>query len=76
MDNAVFGGISTGTLSAAAFVSNASGNAEDASDRIIYEADTGKLYFDRDGTGSAAARVHFATVSSNLSLTHTDFVVF
>jgi len=75
IDNAVFAGLATGTLKASAFVANASGNAADASDRIIYESDTGKLFFDKDGTGSAA-KVQFATLDKNLALTHADFIVF
>ncbi len=75
LENAVFTGLAAGTLSGAAFVRNASGNAVDASDRIIYETDTGKLFFDRDGTG-ATAKVHFATIGKNLTLTSADFVVF
>ena len=75
IDNAVFTGLSGGALKAVAFAKNTSGNAADASDRIIYESDTGKLYFDRDGTGSAA-KVHFATLNKNLALTNADFIVF
>jgi Ca2+-binding RTX toxin-like protein len=75
IDNAVFSGLSAGALAGSAFVRNSTGNAADASDRIIYESDTGKLYFDRDGTGSAA-KVHFATISTGLSLTQADFFVF
>jgi Ca2+-binding RTX toxin-like protein len=74
LENAVFTGLANGTLAAGAFVKNTSGNAADGSDRIIYETDTGKLYFDRDGTGSAA-KVHFATLSTNLTLTQADFIV-
>ena len=62
-------------MAAGAFVKNTSGNAADSSDRIIYESDTGRLYFDRDGTG-LAAKVHFATLDMNLGLTHADFFVF
>jgi serralysin len=74
IDNAAFAGLATGTLAAGAFVRNTSGNAQDASDRIIYESDTGKLYFDRDGIGWSA-KVHFATLSTNLTLTQADFIV-
>ena len=74
IDNAVFTGLSTGTLAAAAFVSNTTGNAGDASDRIIYETDTGNLYFDADGTG-AGAKVLFAKLDPGLALTNADFVV-
>ncbi len=75
LDNADFIGLAGGTLNAAAFVRNTSGNAADASDRIIYESDTGRLFFDSDGTGSAA-KVHVATVGKSLALTHADFVIF
>ena len=75
IDNAFFTGLTTGTLSAAAFASNSTGLAGDASDRIIYESDTGKLFFDADGTGSAAG-VLFAQVSAGLVLTNADFLVF
>jgi Ca2+-binding RTX toxin-like protein len=75
LDDAIFKGLSGGTLAASAFASNTSGNAADASDRIIYESDTGKIYFDSDGTGSAA-KVQFATLDKNLGLTHADFIVF
>ena len=74
LENAVFTGLAAGRLSASAFVKNTSGNAADASDRIIYESDTGKLFFDRDGTG-AAAKVHFATIGTGLALTNADFFV-
>ncbi len=75
LENAVFTGLAGGTLAATAFVRNMSGNAADASDRIIYESDTGNLYFDPDGTG-AAAKIQFATLSPNLNLTNADLFVF
>ena len=75
LDDAIFTVLPTGTLKSNAFVKNTSGNAADASDRIIYESDTGKVYYDRDGTG-AAAKVHFATLGKNLALTSADFIVF
>ncbi len=74
LENAIFTALTAGTLTAAAFVRNMSGDASDASDRIIYEYDTGNLYYDRDGTG-AAARVHFATIATSLAVTSADFFV-
>ncbi len=75
LENAIFTGLATGTLAASAFVANTSGKAADASDRIIYETDTGRLFFDMDGTG-ATAKIHFATLASGLALTNADFVAF
>ncbi|MGP3699761.1 calcium-binding protein, partial [Rhodobacter sp. NSM] len=75
LENAVFTRLAAGTLSTSAFRANATGLAGDASDRIIYETDTGKLYFDLDGTGSGKAVV-FAVLHPGLSLTSADFFVF
>jgi len=74
LDDAIFTALATGTLTAAAFASNTTGLAGDASDRIVYETDTGKLYYDADGNGADAA-VHFATLTTGLALTNADFVV-
>jgi len=72
LENAVFTGLVAGVLSAAAFFQGAA--AHDADDRIVYNAATGGLFFDADGTGAAAA-VRFATVSTGLALTNSDFAV-
>ena len=45
-----------------------------AEDRIIYNTTNDNLYYDRDGTGSAAA-VAFSHVNGNPALTNADFVV-
>jgi serralysin len=70
--SSVFTGLVAGGLAAGAF---AIGNAAlDGTDRIIYNAATGALLFDDDGTGVHAA-VQFATLSSGLALTNADFLV-
>ncbi len=74
LENTIFTGLAVGTLKASAFTKNTSGNATDAQDRIVYETDTGKLYFDKDGTGGAS-KVHFATIGTNLAVTNADFFV-
>lgn len=74
IDNAVFTGLATGQLAASAFTSNLSGLATDASDRIIYETDLGRVWFDADGNG-AGARVLVATLSAGLAMTNADFLV-
>ncbi|MCD1617856.1 hypothetical protein K7H20_07305 [Salipiger manganoxidans] len=72
----VFAGLPRGVLSEDAFAQNASGRATEAQHRVIHETDTGKLFYDSDGTGAAAA-VHFATVTRDLlALTSEDFLLF
>jgi Ca2+-binding RTX toxin-like protein len=63
-----------GALAADAFVANTSGAAADASDRIIYETDTGILRYDPDGTGAAAA-IAFAKIDGLFAMNAADFVV-
>ena len=74
LDRLVFTAIAAdGTLSAAAF--RAGTAAADADDRIIYNAPTGDIFYDPDGTG-AAAQVLFATVANGTALTNADFVAY
>ena len=56
LENAIFTTlVGTGTLTAAQFVANASGTAADSSDRIVYETDTGKLFYDSNGNAAGGA---------------------
>jgi len=72
IDNAVFTGLATGALTASAF--HIGSQAGDASDRIIYDNQTGALWFDADGSGGIAA-VQFATLTPQLALSAADFLV-
>nr|WP_281369205.1 VCBS domain-containing protein [Microvirga mediterraneensis] len=78
LDNSVFAGLGIGTitkpvaLKSGSFVAGL--QAQDAQDRIIYDRASGSLYYDPDGTGSAA-QVKFATISNKAKLTHHDFFV-
>ncbi|MQX22943.1 calcium-binding protein [Sinorhizobium meliloti] len=75
LENGVFTAIlTTGVLPTAHFASNTTGFAEDLDDRIIYQSDTGKLFYDSNGN-AAGGSVHFATLSANLALTSADFFV-
>ena len=74
LDNAIFSALTTGALAASAFKDIADG-PKDANDRIIYNSDTGILYYDADGSGDAFGNVKFATFSSLPELTAADFVV-
>ncbi|HST35907.1 MAG TPA: calcium-binding protein, partial [Allosphingosinicella sp.] len=73
LDDAVFTGLSLGALNPNAFVTGTA--ALDADDRILYDAATGKLYFDADGSGTTAA-IQFATLSGNPPVSASDFMVF
>ncbi|WP_311270531.1 calcium-binding protein [Sphingobium sp. WCS2017Hpa-17] len=59
LDDAIFTTLSTGALSADAFVANADGVATTAEQRIIYDTDSGALFYDADGSGAGEA-VQFA----------------
>jgi serralysin len=72
LDDAAFPGLGLGTLSVGAF--RAGATAQDADDRILYDASSGALYFDADGVGGAAA-VQFATLGAGTALVSTDFII-
>jgi len=75
LDNVAFSAIvGTGTLSLAQFAANATGTAQDASDRIIYETDTGKLFYDSNGSAAGGA-IQFAQLGAGLALTNADFTI-
>lgn len=75
LDHAIFAALTAGGyLAAGAFAANTTGLAGDASDRVIYETDTGKLFYDANGSAAGGA-VQFATVAHDLALTHNDFLV-
>jgi Ca2+-binding RTX toxin-like protein len=61
---------SKGYISSSAFWTGSS--AHDSNDRLIYDQNTGALYYDADGTGPKAA-VQFAQLDANLKLTYKDF---
>ncbi|MGX7895868.1 hypothetical protein [Tsuneonella sp. HG222] len=72
---AAFPGLPVGTLAAGAFWAGTA--AHDGDDRILYDAGTGKLFFDPDGTGGQAALL-FAVLgetSHPAALAASDFVV-
>lgn len=73
---AIFSNLATGTLSAANFRANANGKAVDGDDYILYETDTGKLFYDADGNG-AGAKVLFAVIGdlTHPPLSATEFTV-
>jgi Ca2+-binding RTX toxin-like protein len=50
------------------------GHAAIHAQHIIYNANTGFLFYDPDGSGSTP-QIHFATIGAHLPLHHTDFLV-
>ena len=72
LDRAVFTALAPGALSASAFVLGTA--ALDADDRILYEAATGRLFYDMDGSGAAGA-VQFALLTGGEALAASDFII-
>jgi serralysin len=71
LDHNIFTAVgATGVLAAAAFTSG----AETASSRIVYDANSGAVSYDADGSGPAAA-IQFASVAAHLNLSHNDFLI-
>lgn len=75
IDNAVFAKLAnTGPLAGGFFTANADGVAKDSNDYIVYETDTGKLFYDSNGSAADGA-TQFALLSTKPTLTAADFYV-
>jgi Ca2+-binding RTX toxin-like protein len=73
LSSAIFTALSSGPLSAAAF-KDLSAGLLDADDRILYDRSTGELFYDRDGSGSAASEL-FAVLDNHAALTAASFII-
>ncbi|MFI0849545.1 calcium-binding protein [Mesorhizobium sp. IMUNJ 23232] len=74
-DDVVFTALTTlGTLASGQFRANLTGLSQDADDFIIYETDTGKLFYDANASAGGPG-VHFATIAVGLSLANNNFIV-
>ncbi|MFI0848929.1 calcium-binding protein [Mesorhizobium sp. IMUNJ 23232] len=73
LDSSIFTALSVGALDASAFKDNIL-SPRDADDKIIYNSNTGSLFYDADGLGGAVA-VKFTSLATGLALTSVDFVV-
>lgn len=62
-----------GTLSSTVFVTGT--QAGDADDRIIYDPNSGNIFYDADGNGATAA-VLFAQVTAGTTMSNTDFIAY
>lgn len=73
LDHDIFVRLPVGALKASAFVIGT--KAADAGDRIVYNAKTGDLFYDADGSGTGAA-AQIAELDAHLKLTAGDFLIF
>ena len=72
LDSTIFTGLDTGRLDSSYF--HIGTEAQDASDHIIYNPETGALYYDADAAGGADAE-QFAELTSGFVLNNTDFYI-
>ena len=77
LDDAAFAGLTSGMAFTAAMLRMAGGAtvATTASQRVIYDTQSGALFYDRDGSGNTYAAVKFATLAGAPSFDHTDVIV-
>ena len=73
LDNAAFTGLADGALAPGAFALGSHATAP--GQRILYDAATGILYFDPDGSGAAAALAFAILDNRPATLTASDFAV-
>lgn len=71
LSSSAFGGLAKGGLDPDLF---ALGAAEDVNDRIVYNQDTGALFYDSNGWGNGGTSL-IATLSAGLDLSASDFLV-
>lgn len=73
LSKAVFGKLQKGVLSKGAF--RVGTKAADTDDRIVFNAKTGALSYDADGSGTAYAAATFVKVKTGTHLRADDFLV-
>ena len=66
--------VAEGVLLEDNFCANASGEAADDNDYIVYNTTTGSLLYDVDGNGSGVA-VEFANLTAKPEITNSDFMI-
>ncbi len=72
LDDAVFKKLDPGVLKAKFF--QIGDSAGDSNDRVIYDEETGGLFYDKDGSGGAAQK-QIAQLDAHLKLGHQDILV-
>ncbi|MBD8905087.1 hypothetical protein MBTS_23160, partial [Methylobacterium bullatum] len=73
LSSKVFTALRAGALAEDAFKDLSSGST-DADDRVLYDATTGTLSYDADGSGAGTART-FAVIDTTVLLTFADVLV-
>jgi Ca2+-binding RTX toxin-like protein len=74
LDADIFAAIGS-SLSSGEFRKNDTGHAQDSTDKLIYETDTGKLYYDADGNGSGARVIVARFDPHTTTLSYHDFEI-
>jgi Ca2+-binding RTX toxin-like protein len=64
-----------GTLSSTAFWANTTGLAHDTSDRFILETDTGKLFYDSNGSTAGGTKLLIADVDGTFTMSSADILI-
>jgi Ca2+-binding RTX toxin-like protein len=72
LENAIFTKLAAGTLASGSLRTGP--KAADSNDYVLYDAATGALSYDADGSGGGAA-VKFAQLATGLALTSADILV-
>ncbi len=71
----LFDALASGALNPLFFKANTAGVATDLDDRIIYDTDSGALFYDINGS-ALGGKVQFATLVTKPVISAADFVVF
>ena len=75
LENGIFAKLVTpGALQSSFFRASTAGTAVDADDFVLYDTDSGQLFYDADASG-AGARVLIATLTALPALTSADIFV-
>jgi serralysin len=72
LEDAIFRGIKKGKMHKSAFTTGTA--AKDSKDRIVYDKQSGDLFYDQDGTGDLA-QIKFAVLNRSLKLSAADFYI-
>jgi Ca2+-binding RTX toxin-like protein len=78
LERSIFANIASSdwvVLKESQFYASKAGTAHDASDRILYDTDSGQLFYDRDGNGGTYGRLLIATLDKHPGIGAADFLI-